>query len=133
MSFPLFRWCNAIHPVSPSVIRGFDAYSGLRPIPGTHHRQRVIILTNAHACKLAVLGPIRRAIGHAKLCACPSERCKPTPVYNTNNRKLTRKQPFHCQYPSPTWPAAHHFNYDEPALPSGTQFPPPVSWKSFTI
>lgn len=55
------------------------------------------------------------------------------PQSTANNRKLTSEQPFHCQYPSPTWPAAHHFNYDEPALPSGTQFPPPVSWKSFTI
>ncbi|KAE8349180.1 hypothetical protein BDV28DRAFT_141743 [Aspergillus coremiiformis] len=40
---------------------------------------------------------------------------------------------FHCQYPSSTWSATHHFGYDETSLPTGTQFPPPMTWKSFGI
>ncbi|KAE8145358.1 hypothetical protein BDV25DRAFT_164878 [Aspergillus avenaceus] len=41
------------------------------------------------------------------------------------------QSPFHCQYPSPTWPPAHGFGYEEPSLPSGSSFPPPLTWKSF--
>ncbi|KAB8236129.1 uncharacterized protein BDW43DRAFT_248646 [Aspergillus alliaceus] len=51
----------------------------------------------------------------------------------TGNMTLTGEQPFHCQYPSPTWSATHHFGYDDHPLPTGTQFPPPMPWKSFTI
>jgi hypothetical protein len=55
------------------------------------------------------------------------------PQLTDKTSRLTSQQPFHCQYPSPTWSGPQHYSYDEPSLPTGTQFPPPMSWKSFTI
>ncbi|KAG2418127.1 hypothetical protein HFD88_001228 [Aspergillus terreus] len=43
--------------------------------------------------------------------------------------------PMNCQYPSQSWSAAHHINYDDHSLPVTTEYPAhtSVAWKSWSL